>query len=113
MLTPSQLYRFVVTNLAGIVSEFVTCANYAAERETLASRFKLAKTIAGTQKLHSFVVLSDTTLSAPEYGWSTACREVSIVKSTQDSSHINAGYSAVIYDDRWWATYINEAYPEE
>ena len=57
----------------------------AAECEALASRFTLAKTIAGTQKLHSFVVLSDTTLSVSEYSWSTACREVSVVKSTQDS----------------------------
>ena len=100
ILTPSQLHRIIVTNLAGIVSEFFTCADYAAEREALASRFKFAKTIAGIQKLRSFV-LSDTTISVSEYSWSTARMEVSIVKSTEDSSHINAGYAAVIYDDRW------------
>ena len=48
ILTPSQLHRFVVTSLAGIVSEFVTCADYTEEREALASRFKVVKTVAGT-----------------------------------------------------------------
>ena len=94
------------------MSEFVTCEDYASERKTLANRFKLVKTIAATQKLHSFVVVSDITLSASEYSLSTARREVSIKKSTLQPSHITAGYVAVIYDDKWWVAYIKEAYPE-
>ena len=112
ILTPSQLHNFVSTNLTGVVSEFVTCEDYAAECKTLANRFKLAKTIAGTQKLHSFVVVSDTTLSVLEYSLSSTHMEVSITKSTLQPSHITAGYVAVIYDDKWWVAYINEAYPE-
>ena len=38
---------------------------------------------------------------------------MSILKSTQESSRIIAGYALVIYDDRWCVAYINGTYPEK
>jgi len=101
------------TFLTLTMERFAICANFAAECEALSSRFKLATTITGTQKLHSFVVLSDITLNVSEYSLSIARREMSIIKNSQEPSHINAGYAVVKYDGRLWVASINEADPEK
>ena len=62
-ITAHQFFQFVDSEIDNINCEFVTLNNYDREAEQLKERFSKARTIPGTQKLHSFVPLSPQLVS--------------------------------------------------
>ena len=114
ILTPWQLFQFVQANLKGVNAEFITCDEWNTEQSFLKERFLMAKTIPGTQKLHSFKPVSRSSIQVTEFSASASSRLVSVVK--QDSEPLDdgiiTGYVAVAYDNEWWLAYVHEAYPE-
>ena len=64
ILTALDLFHFVESSLNGINAEFLTCADRQTEEDLLCKRFSIAKTIAGTRRLHGFKPLSKSILRA-------------------------------------------------
>ncbi len=96
------------------MGELVTTAEWKSEELSLASRFDLAKTIAGTQRLHTFIPLSLTKMKVKEYSNSDSSMIVSAVKSS--ALELSLGeiqrYVAVEYDENWWVAYVEELHPD-
>ena len=116
ILTALDLFHFVESSLNGINAEFLTCADWQTEEDLLCERFSIAKTIAGTQRLHGFKPLSKSILRAWEFSASSSAREVSVFKDTVREAKVEfraiAGYIAVEYDGKWWIAYVNEIFPQ-
>ena len=79
-------------------------------------RFSIAKTIAGTRRLHGFKPQSKSIWRAWEFSASSSAREVSVVKDTVRKVEVElraiAGYVTVEYDGEWWIAYVNEILPQ-
>ena len=76
---------------------------YKAEAELLEERHLKATTIAGTQKLHSFIPVNDSTLEVrffPDSSDSQLKKVCQTVK-TLEMEDIS-GYITVAYDNKWW-----------
>ena len=105
ILTPSKLFEFIQSNLHGANSKFFTGDDWLVEEEFLRDRFLEVKTIAGTQKLHSFVPTNRSTMEGRSYICGNESRSVIIEKNSNvkelDLSAIR-GYVAVEYDGVWW-----------
>lgn len=85
---------------------------YHHEAENLLKRFESARTIPGTQKLHSFCPLSMDTVEVRPF---SAFREgrverVSSVKECVTFSSIK-GYVVAVYDGNWWLACVEECMP--
>ena len=113
ILNPLKLFNFVKLNLPGIEAQFMTVAEWKEEEQLRCDRFASAKTIAGTQKLHSFQPVSETKLRVSEYSNSTSSFIVSAVKSSVQELELGAfqGYIAVEYNRKWWVAYVDELRP--
>ena len=62
----------------------------------------MAKTTAGTQKLHAFIPISETALQVREFSLSKDHRiESAISKSTPTFNEKLSGYVTVHYDGKW------------
>ena len=109
ILTALDLFHFVESYLNGINAEFLTCADWQTEEDILHERFSIAKTIAGTRRLHGFKPLSKSILRAWEFSVSSSGREVSVVKDTVREVEVElraiAGYITVEYDGKCWIAY--------
>lgn len=67
ILTADALYKWAKKNLTETVVFFSSKGSHASSREDLASRFASAKVIPGTQKYHSVIPSSESTLSLRKY----------------------------------------------
>ena len=63
IMTPRQLFEWAVDNISGITFKYCSCEEYKSEELLLEQRFKLARTIPGTRKLHSFVPVTRNTIA--------------------------------------------------
>ena len=113
ILSPMQLFSFVESSLPGIEAAFMTAAQWKEEEQLLSKRFTLAKTIAGTQKLHAFQPVSETQLRVSEYSNSTSGTIVSAVKNSVPVVELESiqGYIAVEYNGKWRVAHINTLCP--
>ena len=116
ILTALDLFHFVESFLNGINAEFLICVDRQTEEDLQHERISIAKTIAGTRRLHGFKPLSKSILRAWEFIASSSVREVSVVKDTVREVEVElraiAGYVAVEYDGEWWIAYVNEIFPQ-
>ena len=83
ILTAENLYEFAKSHFPGLIVEFVASEEIQQlEAEILADRFKSAKTINGTLKLHQFnsIGLSNTHLNVKEYSLSLNTKKVKVSK---------------------------------
>ena len=78
ILTPSKLFEFIQSNLHSINAKFVTVDDWHVEEEFLCAQFLGTKTIAGTQKLHSFKPINRSTLEVRKYSCSNESRTIII-----------------------------------
>lgn len=113
ILTPLKLFNFVKSSLPGIEAQFMTVAEWKEEQQFLSERFAIAKTVAGTQRLHSFVPVSETKLQVREYSNSSSSTVVSVIKNSIKELELEAiqGYIAVEYNEKWWVAYVDELRP--
>ena len=76
----------------------------------LQERLSKAKTIAGTQKLHSFVPINTTSLQVREFSASCNVRIENVQVVAAHHRSINTcdakGYATAIYEDEWWLGYV-------
>ena len=75
----------------------------------------LAKTIAGTQRCHTFIPLSLNKIKVKEYSNSDSSMIVSAVRSLAPELSLGEiqGYVAVVeYDENWWVAYGEELHPD-
>ena len=116
ILAALDLFHFVESSLNGINVEFLTYADWQTEEDLLRERFSIAKTIAGTRRLHDFKPLSKSILRAWEFSASSSAREVSVVTDNVREVEVElraiAGYIAVEYDGKWWIAYVNEIFSQ-
>ena len=112
--TPHELFTFCHTQLQGITFKFITTNEWSIEETLLKERFSKAKTIAGTQQLHSFVPVDTTTLQVREYSASYDSRTeaVQVVVSPQVKMCDIKGYVTAIYDGAWWVACVTGSDPE-
>lgn len=68
--TPLELYDWANKNIKGINFIYCTADEYETESENLKTRFETAKTLPGTQKHHSFIPLSETSIATKFYSFS-------------------------------------------
>ncbi len=111
ILTPQKLYEFTRSNLHGINAKFMTGDDLKVEQEFLAARFLQAKTIAGTRKLHSFVLIDTSTLEVRSYSGYEESRIVTIAQQgivNELELGTIRGYVAVECDGMWWLAHVNQ-----
>ena len=75
IMTPYQLYEWASNNIPKINFKFCTLDDYKRAELFLQDRFQRSKTIPGTQKLHCFVPLTNTTLRTKPYSNSSIQKE--------------------------------------
>ena len=83
ILTPDDLFKFAKEKFPGMVVEFVSAAEILEiEEKALAYRFKTARTIKGTLKLHQFNSISEskTHLNVKAYSMCESSKNVKISK---------------------------------
>ena len=83
ILTASELYKFAKNQFPGIIVEFISSEEILQlEEEVLADRFKAAKTIKGTLKLHQFnsIPNSKTHVNVKEYSMCDSSKNVKVSK---------------------------------
>lgn len=113
IVAPLDLFNFAVENLPSMKFQFVTNEQYFSEEKLISDRFERAKTIAGTQKLHSFIPISNNSLKVSEYSKSKKFRQEKVVFAQHEAFNGQlAGYVTARYNDQWWLAYIMEAFPE-
>ena len=94
-----QFFEFASVHIPAIKFCFSTTEEYYEEATLLASHLQSAKTIAGTQKLHSFKPLSLNHLEVAQ------CDGLSLVDVK--------GYVTAIYDGHWWLAYVTDVIPAD
>eukprot|EP00795_Rhopilema_esculentum_P005689 gene5689-10935_t len=110
-----QLFKFVDEHLSGINSKLLTNVDWKVEDEHLQERYRWARAIAGTHKLHSFIPVSESLMQVATYSLSEEWQKVCIFKSGQKTLDIGLihGYVTVVYDKKWWAAYVIQVAPEK
>ena len=94
IITPHQLYEWASDNIPKINFKFCTCDDYKRAEAFLQDRFQKSKTIPGTQKLHCFVPLTNTTLCTKPYSNSSVQKEADGLPSVEINEFV-----AVVYDE--------------
>ena len=112
--TPLQLFTFCQTQLQGITFRFLTTKDWSDEDSLLQERLSRAKTIAGTQRLHSFVPISTTALHVREYSASCDVYTENVQVAVSDNVNICdvKGYATAVYGGNWWVAYVTGTDPE-
>ena len=108
--TPLQFFTFCQTHIQGVIFKFLTANDWSKEDAILQERLSKAKTIAGTQKLHSFVPINTTSLQVREFSASCNVRIENVQVVAAHHRSINTcdakGYATAICEDEWWLGYV-------
>ena len=113
IISPKDIFAFAENGLNEMKFGYGTQEAYDEEERNLEERLKTAKTIAGTQKLHAFIPISETALQVREFSLSEEHRiESAISKSTPTFNGKLSGYVTVHYDGKWWLACIMEAFQD-
>ena len=104
ILTPHQLYEFACAEIKTINFYYATTEEHNSEAEALQQRFDLARTIAETHGLHSFLPISKDKLEVREFSASPVAREecVSLMQYASIQRPVMRGYVIAVYDGHWW-----------
>jgi hypothetical protein len=115
ILTSRQLFEFGQTEIPSVNFYFATVDEHELESNLLSKRFEVARTIAGTHKLHSFRPISLQELEVRDFSASEEKRveRVSVTKAASKDSFIKfsaiRGYVTVQYDGYWWLACVTNA----
>ncbi len=99
-----DLFLFAESNVPSVVIKFSTQAEYQSEAERLEQRFSTGKTVKGTQRLHSFIPVSLTSLDTKELSSSEESRRVKVtgdMSSELDLSEIR-GFVTATWNGQWF-----------
>ncbi|KAL5515128.1 hypothetical protein EMCRGX_G000252 [Ephydatia muelleri] len=106
ILTARQLYEFAITEIKGMDFTFASQEEHDREASLLEERLKASRTVPGTQKLHSFVPLSNNTVEVKSFSNSGQSRieKVALAAGNVQSLPISAmgGYVTVAYNESCW-----------
>ncbi len=83
---------------------FTTTAQHSEEATLLKDRFQNARTIPGTQKLHSFKPISRNCIEVREFSSSSTTRAYITEYSAHSENNVDliSGYITAEYDGFWW-----------
>ena len=114
VMTPSQLYQWVVDNVPGVHFCYCSTEEYERQKIFLQTRFEQKKTIPGTRKLHSFVPISKDTLRTRIYSSSIITREdrVTVLPGDLELEEVPE-FVTCSYNSEWWLGCVLETYTEE
>lgn len=106
IMTPRQLYDWAKENIPSVNFLYTTQEDHETENTFLEQRMVNAKTIKGTQQLHSFIPVGSTTkLNVKEYSFSTATKE-EIVSLEEKNEQLElseiVGFVTCNYSNQWW-----------
>ena len=113
--TPHELFTFCHTWLQRIPFKFFNNKEWCNEETLLQEKFSEAKTIAGTQRLHSFVPVDTCALQVWEYRASCGFRTETVqqvVVSPQANMCYIKGYVTAIYNGAWWVGCMTGSHSE-
>jgi hypothetical protein len=104
ILTPRDLFDFACSEIKTVNFIYATTQEHDNEADVLQQRFESARTIGGTQRLHSFRPLSKETLEVREYSASSKMRieHVSLNEDISVTCPAIRGYVTADYDGHWW-----------
>ncbi len=113
IMTPRQLYDFAVENISAVHFHYCSKEEREEESKELEMRFELAHTIQGTQKLHAFVPISQSTLEVKMFSKSADKKEVRVTAEEGDVPFEEIkGFVTVKYDNQWCLACILQTFPE-
>ena len=96
IMTPRQLFDWATTK---VYFDYCTTEDYEREQHYLEDRFKAARTIQGTRKLHSFVPISKEKLKVKSY---SASKEVRITSCDSEMPEDKiSGFVTCVVEQKW------------
>lgn len=112
ILTPEDLFKFAVDNIANIDFEYCNVEDYEEAERKLMSRFVEAKAIVGTQKMHTYIPISENRLITKPFSSSDDMNTETVTTvdyiTPTDLEEITSGFVTVEYDKAWWLACILE-----
>lgn len=120
IITPRQLFEFTDSEIKNVNCQFTTTEQYEQEADLLKDRFEEARTIPGTQKLHSFIPVSKEVVTVRFFSSSPVERQErvglrSLMAESETSDHSGSalsGYVTVAYNSQWWVACVKDYNPE-
>ena len=113
IMTARQLFQFAADNISGISFTYCTTQDWEEEDKFLQERFLKARTIEGTQKLHSFIPISPTELMVKTYSRSGKTKEVKVSTASPSLRFEEIkGFVTVKYDDQWYLACVLRVFPD-
>ena len=90
-----------------LLSQYCSLDDYKKEAIFLEERFKQARTIPGTRRLHSFTPVSKTIIGTKEYSSSSSSKKERVtIRGDELTLEEITGFITCIYDDQWWVACI-------
>ncbi|CAH0391660.1 unnamed protein product [Bemisia tabaci] len=115
IMTPRQLYDWVSTNIHAMNFQYVLNSEYEMHCELLHEKFNSCQTIAGTQKLHAFIPISNTTLQTKLFSRAEEARTVSITGENSEELTLGIdeirGFVVCMYGSEWWLACVLQTFP--
>jgi len=114
ILTPRQLYNFSCSAIPSVNFYYTTVAEHEYETTLLKERFESTRTIAVTQRLHSFQPISSNKLEVRDFSSSNDKRIECVSSVNKDGGKITKlsaiqGYVTAHYDGSWWLGCITKS----
>lgn len=107
IMTPRQLFDWSAENVPATFFQYCSLDDYKREAIFLEERFKQARTIPGTRKLHSFTPVSKTIISTKQYSSSCSSKEERVtIRGDELTLEEITGFITCIYDDQWWVACV-------
>ena len=107
IMTPLQLYQWASKNIPGVNFEYCTLEEYEREKSLLEKRFDNSRTIAGTRRLHCFILNSKDSLQTKRYSSSSTSKVERVTKLMTDLELEQvAGYVTCKSQDHWWLAQV-------
>ena len=109
ILTPFRLYEWASQTIPLITFAYCTTEEYQREKAHLDIRFQNSRTILGTPRLHSFVPVSNDTLTTRRYSLSSVSKDERVTKHEMDIEMEQvSGYVTCMHSNSWWLACVLE-----
>ena len=114
LMTPRQLFDWACSNIPTAYFGYCSNEDYEREKISLEHRFKLSCTIPGTRKLHSFILILDSTVQVKFYSLSDDSRKerVALAKNEIPPESI-VGFVTCLHEEKWWLACVLEVCSEK
>ena len=108
IMTPRQLFDWVVQNIERVHFKYCTIDDYTREEVFLEERLKISRTIPDAQKLHCFIPLSNTKILTKTFSNSSFPKEERVTHLHKTEIPIDEikGFVTAVYGDNWWLGYV-------